>query len=291
MTPFTRLVAACALTMVAFAANSILTRLALTASDTGPATFSVLRLAAGAGMLCALVLLRRGDTAGGARLRAGLRWRNAGALALYVLGFSFAYVTLDAGLGALILFGVVQITMFAGGLWMREPIPPRRWAGAGLAFAGLAWLMWPAGAYAPPVAGAALMAAAAVGWAVFSLLGKGSDDPLAITAGSFALALIPALAVLAVVGLDGADATGVVLALVSGALTSGLGYALWYRLLPQLASSVAGVLQLTVPVIAMAGGMVFLGEALTARFAIAAALVMGGVALAVIAPSVPARRA
>lgn len=278
---------ACGVTMLAFAANSVLNRMALITWDTGPASFAALRLASGAVVLGLLVLRARG---GRARLAGSLRWRNAAALAVYVLGFSFAYVSLDAGLGALILFGGVQITMFAGGLWLEEAVPPRRWIGAALAFAGLAWLLWPAGGAAPSPAGAALMAFAAVGWGLFSLMGRGGTDPLAVTAGSFVLALPAGLAVLALTGLDGITPPGALLAVLSGGVTSGLGYALWYRLLPSLPSSAAAVLQLTVPIIAMAGGMLFLGEVLTLRFAIAAALVLGGVGIAVISPSVRTRR-
>lgn len=274
-----------ALTMVAFASNSILNRLALVETGTGPASFAALRILSGAAFLSGLVLWR----GGAGRLRAGLHMPQAAALTLYVLGFSFAYVSLDAGLGALILFGGVQVTMFAGSVLARDAIPLRRWAGGGLAFAGLIWLLWPVGAAAPAPLGALLMTAAAIGWGIFSLLGKGGRDPLATTAGSFALAVVPCLTVVALLP-DALTPGGAVLAVVSGAVTSGLGYALWYSLLPRLASSVAAVLQLTVPVIAMAGGMVFLGEALTLRFVVAAALVLGGVALAVTAPSFRARR-
>lgn len=278
----------CAVILIAFAANSVLNRMALVSGDTGPAAFAALRILSGAAMLVFLVMRGKG---GAKRLATGLRWQNAAALATYVLGFSFAYVTLDAGLGALILFGVIQITMFAGSILAREAVPPRRWLGAGLAFFGLVWLLLPSGSSAPPLAGAAMMTVAAIGWGIFSLQGRGAKDPLAITAGSFTLAIIPGLAVLVVTGLDGINAQGAALAVASGAITSGLGYALWYRLLPQIESSIAAVLQLTVPVIVMVGGMIFLNEAMTLRLVIATLLVLGGVALAVTAPSAPARQA
>jgi drug/metabolite transporter (DMT)-like permease len=281
------LAALCGITMLAFAANSLLNRLALTSGDTGPATFAAIRLAAGTAMLCAL-LMRGKD--GPARVRTGMRGGHAAALALYMLGFSFAYVTLDAGLGALILFGAVQITMFAGGIRAGDLIPVRRWLGAGLAMIGLIGLLWPAGAAAPPLAGAALMTLAGVGWGIFSLKGRGGRDPLGTMAGSFLLALPAGLLAVAVVGGDGLAPQGAVLAVISGALTSGLGYALWYRVLPQITSSAAAVLQLSVPVIAMAGGALLLGETIGPRAAIAAVVVLGGVALAVTAPSGPARR-
>ena len=278
----------CALTMLAFAANSLLNKLALTGGDTGPAAFAAIRLGAGATVLGTLVLLA--GTGGTARLRAGMRAGHAGALAAYMLGFSFAYVTLDAGLGALILFGAVQVTMFAGGLAAGDAIPRRRWLGAALAMAGLAWLLWPVGAGAPPLGGAALMTVAGVGWGIFSLKGRGGRDPLATMAGSFLLALPAALVALVLVGGDGVDTRGAVLAVLSGGVTSGLGYAAWYRVLPRIASSAAAVLQLSVPVIAMAGGVALLGETIGLRAVLAAAVVLGGVALAVTAPSAPARR-
>ena len=199
-------------------------------------------------------------------------------LALYVLGFSFAYVTLDTGLGALLLFGGVQITMFVGALVLRESIPPIRWIGAGIAFAGLAWILWPAGRSAPDPLGAALMLAAALGWGLYSLIGRKARAPLDATAWSFALAL-PAGLVAAWAAPGSLDWAGVGLAVASGALTSGLGYALWYAVLPGLGATVAAVAQLTVPILAMAGGMLALGEPLTLRFVLAAALVLGGVGL------------
>ena len=280
-----RLAALVALTMVAFAANSVLNRMALAGTATGPAAFAAIRLASGATVL-GLLTLRRG---GAARLRRALAPRNALALAVYMLGFSFAYVTLDAGIGALLLFGGVQITMFAGSVLAGDRIPAARWLGAGIAFLGLMTLLWPTGAAAPPLTGAALMLAAAVGWGCYSLLGRGSRDPLAVTAGAFLLALAPALLVLGLAP-GQIDGPGVALALVSGAVTSGLGYALWYSLLPRLAPSVAAVVQLTVPVIAALAGALLLGETPGLRFALAAALVLGGVAVAIRAPSVPARR-
>lgn len=262
-----------ALTMLAFAANSILNRMALEDGTSGPAAFAAIRLVSGALCLWALVAMRGG----------GLRplWQPWGAasLALYVLGFSFAYVTLPAGVGALILFGGVQITMFAGALILRETVPARRWAGAALAFGGLVWLLWPAGATAPDPLGAGLMAAAAFGWGIYSLLGRSATDPLRATAGNFVFA-VPFGVVLFALIPDGASAQGVLLAVVSGAVTSGCGYALWYSVLPHLGASRAAVAQLCVPVIAALGGLVLLGEGLSLRFAMASALVLGGVLLA-----------
>lgn len=271
-----RLVAFSVLTMIAFAANSVLNRLALETGDTGPASFAAIRLVSGAAMLVALVVWR---DKGASSIAGSIDWRGAATLALYVLGFSFAYVTLDAGVGALILFGGVQITMFAGAIIARENIPTNRWIGAGLAFGGLVWLMWPqkgAVQIAPDGIGAALMIAAALGWGLYSLIGRGTRDPLGATAGNFALAAPVGLLVWAVVA-DAASWQGAGLAMVSGMVTSGLGYALWFRVLPELPSAVAAVAQLSVPVIAAAGGMVFLGETPGVRFVLAAGLVAGGV--------------
>lgn len=267
------------LTMLAFAANSLLNRMALEDGTTGPAAFAAIRLVSGALCLWVIVLMRNG----------GVRpvWNAGGAasLALYVLGFSFAYVTLPAGVGALILFGGVQITMFAGALILRETVPARRWAGAALAFGGLVWLLWPAGVSAPDPVGAGLMAAAAFGWGIYSLLGRTATDPMRATAGNFVFA-VPFSVVLFALIPDGASASGVLLAVISGAVTSGCGYALWYAVLPQLGASRAAVAQLCVPVIAALGGLVLLGEGLSLRFALASLLVLGGVLLA----AMPARK-
>lgn len=273
MTP--RIAGLVALTMIAFAANSVLNRLALAEHAAGPASFAAVRLVAGAAVLVALVSVRDGS----ARLTSALRWQNAAALAVYMLGFAFAYIWLDAGLGALILFGSVQLTMFGGALLSGETIPARRWIGAALAFAGVVWLLRPTGLTAPEPAGAVLMAVAGIAWGVYSLLGRGNKDPLASTASAFCLA-VPVGFLFAVVFRDGMSAYGILLAALSGGVTSGLGYALWYRLLPQLPSSSAAVAQLTVPVIAATGGVVLLSEPVGLRFVVSCALVIAGVLLA-----------
>jgi drug/metabolite transporter (DMT)-like permease len=267
-----RLIILVSITMLAFAANSILNRLALAESEAGAASFAALRLLSGALMLVAIVQMRG---------QANWRLTNvAGPLSLlaYVIGFSFAYLSLDAGLGALILFGGVQITMFAGALLRGESVPTMRWVGAGFAFAGLSFLLWPSGTTPVPLLGAGLMLGAALGWGIYSLLGAGAADPLGATARNFLwatpLGLLPAFFMW-----DGMSPIGALLAVLSGAVTSGLGYALWYRVLPELPASVAAVAQLTVPIIALAGGIVFIGEELTWRFLVAALMVLGGVVL------------
>ena len=275
--------------MVAFAANSVLNRAAVGAGLIDPVAFGVIRLLAGAAMLVLLAVALRGG------VRIGGRGRVAGVfgLLLYFFGFSLAYVGLDAGLGALILFGVVQVTMFVGSLWGGERPHVLRWLGAAVAFAGLAWLVWPRGGISGDVSAALgpslLMLAAGVGWGIYSLAGKAAEDALMSTCANFLLAAPFALVVVVPLGWGEMDLAGFALAVMSGAVTSGLGYALWYAVLPRLEGSVAAVSQLTVPVIAMGGGMVFLSEPLTVEFVIASVLVLGGVACSVLGPKRAAR--
>jgi len=263
--------------MVAFAANSILNRFALADQLIGPAGFGVLRLMSGAAMLIALVALRE---------RRLVRYDEVSplsvlGLAAYVLGFAYAYISLQAGIGALILFGVVQVTMFAGALLQGERPGRFRWIGAGVAFGGLIYLMAPSAA-APDLLGAGLMALAGVGWGYYSIYGRKVQRPLHATAANFLFASPVALLVWALLP-DGQapNVAGVALALASGAITSGLGYALWYSVLPRLDTTLAAIAQVTVPVIAAVGGILFLSEPMTLSFAIASVLVLGGVALSI----------
>ena len=273
----TRLFALVALTMLAFAANSVLNRAALAGDATGPAAFAALRLIAGA--VCLAVLA--GWRSGMPRVIAPGRWLGAGALLVYMLGFSFAYVALDAGAGALILFGGVQMTMFAGGLLGGERPHPARWIGAGVAFGGLVWLLWPGAGGAPDPAAAVMMAFAALGWGVYSLVGRRAADPLGETAANFIVAA-PVACALWVLLPDGLTPRGAVLAVTSGAITSGLGYALWYAVLPRLDASLAALAQLTVPVIALLGGALLLAEPPGLRLILASGVVLGGVAFGVL---------
>lgn len=270
-----------ALTMTAFAANSLLNRLALADGAIGPGGFAAIRLASGAIVLAALLAWRCRGVPGVGRPNP----LSVAGLAAYMLGFSYAYVVLDAGLGALILFAVVQITMFLGAVAGHERIPPRRWLGSVIALGGLVLLLWPGAIDAPPPLGVALMGLAAVGWGIYSLIGRGVTDPLAATASNFTYAL-PIAVVLVVLLPDGAPVTGrgAWIAVLSGGVASGLGYALWYSLLPRLGASAGAVAQLTVPVIAMAGGALLLAEPVTLRALLAAGLVLGGVALGVWRP-------
>jgi drug/metabolite transporter (DMT)-like permease len=272
-----RLIALTALTMVAFAANSLLNRAALLDGETGPASFAALRLVTGAACLAFLVAMRSGLP----RLAGPRRLTGTATLAIYMLGFSFSYVALDAGLGALILFGLVQLTMFGGAVLKGERPAPARWIGSGLAFAGLAWLVWPGAVGAPPLLPLALMVAAGIGWGIYSLSGRGATDPLKETAANFICAAPIAVLVWFLIP-DGITTKGALLATVSGAITSGLGYALWYSVLPRLDAAVSALAQLTVPVIAIFGGIVLLSEPLGLRIVLASGVVLGGVAFGIL---------
>jgi drug/metabolite transporter (DMT)-like permease len=272
------------LTLIAFASNSILNRVALASGDIDAVAFGVVRLCAGAVMLAVLVMLLD------RRLALGGTGRTVGVLSLliYIFGFSLAYVSLDAGLGALILFGLVQITMFAGSLISGERPAARRWIGAAVAFGGLVWLLWPGHSATPSLWHAGLMAIAGVAWGIYSLNGRSTSDALGATAANFCISAAIACAGSGVaIGLFGgihlSEATmfGIAMAVLAGAVTSGIGYSMWYTVLPHLRGSTAAVTQLTVPVIAIAGGAVLLSEAVTPRLIVAALLVLGGVLLAV----------
>ena len=265
-----------ALTMCAFAGNSILNRLGVAGYGMDPMDFAVIRVLAGAVTLWALVRLRGGAPA---PVR---HWGGAVTLAVYMLGFSWAYLSLGAGVGALILFGVVQLAMFGWAVRQRQSVPGLRWLGAVVAFGGLVLLLWPAGGLTVPLAGALSMAAAGAAWAGYTLLGQGAANPLAATAVNFGRCVPLVLPALLLGDLGRASLGGVLVAVTAGAVTSGLGYALWYRVLPGLAVSVAAITQLSVPVIAVAAGALLLGEPVTARLVLASALVLGGIALSLV---------
>jgi drug/metabolite transporter (DMT)-like permease len=271
------------LAMLAFAANSLLCRIALREGGIDPASFAAIRLAAGAATL--LLAMRWASNRKQAQAcvigKAG-DWPSAVMLFLYVACFSFAYLRLAAGSGALILFGAVQLSMLAAGLRAGERVKAAGWLGLALAVGGLVLLLLP-GVAAPSPAGAALMAVAGVAWGVYSLRGRGTPDPLAATGGNFMRATPLGIALwLAWMGWTSsahADAHGVLLALASGALTSGLGYVVWYAALPRLAALQAASVQLSVPLIAALGGVLLLDEAFTARLAVASVAILGGIAL------------
>ena len=267
-----------ALAMLAFAGNSLLCRMALKTTAIDPASFTTLRLVSGALVLWLLVRVRerRGTYA------AGGNWPSALALFAYAAGFSFAYVSLSAATGALLLFGAVQATMIGHGLWAGERFQRLQWVGLVLALAGLLGLLLP-GLSAPPLAGALLMLGAGVAWGIYSLRGKGAGDATRVTAGNF-LRAAPLAALLSVAMLHSAsvDSAGVWYALASGAFASGMGYAIWYTALPALKATQAATVQLSVPVIAAAGGVVLLAEPLSLRLVLASVAILGGIALVIL---------
>ncbi|MCD6679874.1 MAG: DMT family transporter [Burkholderiaceae bacterium] len=263
--------------MLAFAANSLLCRLALVEPRIDPASFGLLRLASGALVLTLIVRSRAG--VGTTAARHAIDWLAAMMLFAYVALFSFAYLSLSASVGALILFGAVQLTMIAAGLRAGERFAPAAWAGLAMAVVGLVYLVSP-GLTAPSAAGAASMALAGAAWGVYSLRGRGVVDALAATASNFARAVLPALVLsLATIGYAAADGVGIALAIASGALTSGIGYVIWYSALRGLTAMRAASVQLSVPPIAALGGVLVLSEPLTSRLVIASAAILGGIAV------------
>lgn len=277
-----RILALTTLALVAFAANSLLCRAALAHTAIDAATFTVVRLLSGAIML-GLIAWRRAPSA----RNQGGDWLSAAALFAYALGFSFAYVQLPAAAGALLLFGAVQATMIGSGLWQGERLRALQASGLVLAGAGLVGLLLP-GLSAPPLGGALLMVVAGISWGIYSLRGRRVADPLRATAGNFLRALPMALLASALFVHAGAfDAAGIAYAVASGALASGVGYVIWYAVLPSLKATSAATVQLCVPVIAAAGGIVFLGEPLTLRLAAASIAILGGIALVVMRRGTP----
>jgi|TARA_B110000977_G_C11046993_1_gene480914 drug/metabolite transporter (DMT)-like permease len=264
-----------AVTMTAFAANSVLNRVGVATFGMDPFVFAVIRVAAGATMLAVLVTLRGQSPF----VDLPNRWCGALALTVYMIGFSWAYLSLGAGLGALILFGILQMMMFGWAVFKRQPVPVMRWVGAAFALVGLAVLLWPSGPAMVPFAGTLAMIAATAGWAAYTILGQGVRDPLAVSAGNFILCL-PLVALSLLLASGGVlSVGGVAAAIVAGAVTSGMGYALWYRVLPELPTTVAAVAQLSVPVIAVLAGVIFLAEPVSVRLIAAGVLVLGGIAV------------
>jgi drug/metabolite transporter (DMT)-like permease len=270
-----RTVACTLAALVAFAGNSVLCRLALGRASIDAATFSTVRIAGGAGMLLATTALRRSDQG-----RHEGSWMSALVLFFYAIPFSFAYNSLTAGTGALILFGAVQVTMMLAALGTGERPHWSQWLGLLMALAGLTYLVLP-GLAAPSLSGSFLMALAGIMWGVYSLRGRGAANPLRLNTSNFVRALPLTAAVSAVAySRIHVSANGLLLALASGAITSGLGYVLWYTALRNLSATRAAIVQLTVPILAGAGGVLFLGEVISARLVLSALVVLGGIALA-----------
>lgn len=266
--------AATAVALMAFAANSILCRLALAPGAIDATTFTAVRLVAGAGTLLAVSL-----ATGRAKRRGAGNWLSGALLFAYAICFSLSYIVLSVGTGVLILFGAVQITMLVAAIAGGERPQPLQWAGLLIALAGFVYLVSP-GLAAPAPLGSLLMTAAGVAWGFYTLRGRGSADPISATTDNFVRA-VPLVLVVAAVMLRGAHATprGLVLAVLSGAVTSGLGYVVWYTALKGLTATRAAGVQLMVPVIAALAGVLFLSESVSLRLAVATAAILGGVAL------------
>jgi drug/metabolite transporter (DMT)-like permease len=263
------------LALIAFASNSVLCRVALRDGAIDPASFSTIRLAAGAVTLLFVTSFT------GKRALPG-SWTSAVILFLYAVPFSFAYTRVTAGAGALILFGAVQLTMISAGLWRGDRPRPLQWFGLGLSLAGLVYLLLP-GIGTPSLSGGALMGLAGCSWGMYSLRGRGTANPLAQTTSNFVRSVPLILAVsLLTTSQFHVERTGALFALVSGVVASGLGYVVWYVALRSLTATRAAVVQLAVPILAAAGGVTFLGEILSPRLVIASTMVLGGIGLALL---------
>ncbi|WP_414830776.1 DMT family transporter [Alteromonas sp. H39] len=264
--------------MIAFAANSLLCRMALVETDTSPGMFTAVRLLSGAITLLVITRLLRVPS-----VKAG-SWRGALALSTYAAAFSFAYVSMSAGTGALLLFGSVQITMISAGLLAGERF--HRWQVTGfiMAIAGLIVLLMP-GLSAPPFGAAALMLCAGFAWGIYSIMGRGAKSGTAVTSGNFVYSLAFAAVLLAWLSSTGGDLTvdntGLMLAIASGAIASGVGYALWYQVLPHIRATNAATIQLSVPVLAVLAGWLFLSEAITLQIVSASFAILGGIAVVI----------
>jgi drug/metabolite transporter (DMT)-like permease len=262
--------------MLAFASNSLLCRIALKYTGIDAASFTAIRVISGAIMLWLLVKIRRGTQTGGGN------WMSAFALFVYAAGFSFAYMSLPAATGALLLFGAVQVTMIGYGVWSGERLRGLQLVGLTFAFGGLVGLLLP-GLSAPPLYGSILMLGAGAAWGIYSLRGRGAGDPTRVTAGNFMRA-VPMAAAMSILMLDRTSVNnmGFWYAIASGALASGIGYTIWYTALPGLKATNAATVQLSVPVIAALGGIIFLGELISIRLILASIAILGGIAMVIL---------
>jgi drug/metabolite transporter (DMT)-like permease len=272
--------------MLAFAGNSLLCRAALKQSSIDAASFTVIRLLSGALMLWLVVRWKSRSHANVPNAsKAQGSWPSGIALFVYAAGFSFAYVSMSAATGALLLFGAVQATMIGFGIYKGERLRALQLAGFLVAIAGLVVLMLP-GLAAPSLLGSLCMLSAGVAWGVYSLRGKRAGDPTRVTAGNFLrtvpVALVALVLAFAITRKLSVDNAGITYAILSGAITSGLGYAIWYEVLPALKATVASTVQLSVPVIAALGGIVFLSEPITLSVVAASAAILGGIALVIL---------
>jgi drug/metabolite transporter (DMT)-like permease len=264
------------LAMIAFASNSLLCRAALKQTAIDPASFTFIRIVAGAIALWLITSIQRSTSTEKGN------WGSAMSLIVYAAGFSFAYVDLSAGTGALLLFGAVQATMIFWGFHKGERLDAVQIVGIVVAFIGLVVLVFP-GISAPPLLGSALMLIAGIAWGVYSLRGRVATDAVAATSGNF-LRAVPFAALLSIAAVRQThfDSSGAIYAIISGAITSGIGYVIWYLALSGLKATSAATVQLSVPVLTATGGILLLGESITFRYVIASVAVLGGIALVVI---------
>lgn len=262
--------------MIAFAGNSLLCRAALRYTSIDAASFTAIRLISGAMMLWLIVRIRSGKSSGSGN------WLSAFALFVYAAFLSYSYGSLTTATGALLLFGAVQATMIGHGIRAGERLLKLQLAGLVIALAGLVGLLLP-GLSAPPLFSSILMLASGVAWGIYSLRGRGAGDPLRVTAGNF-LRAVPIAAALSLLMYQrtSMDSIGFCYAVASGALTSGIGYSIWYTVLPVLKAAKAATVQLSVPVIAALGGIVFLGEPMTLRLVLSSVAILGGIALVIL---------
>ena len=268
------------LTMLAFSGNALLTRAALASYNMDPELVLLLRVSAGAITLLLISYVRKYSL----KIFSNLHLKTAAALSLYLVGFSYAFTGLETGIGVLIQFGVVQLVMFASSFLSDQKVPKNKTIGAIIAFTGLIYLLWPSGDFTLNFESSVLMAIAGMAWGIYSVLGKKAESAIAATTASFLIST-PICLIFVLLLPNNPDFSwsnkGALLAIASGSITSGIGYALWYYVLPKIPSTNAAVSQLSVPLIAAAGGMIFMQELITLKFVISCVLVLGGIALTI----------
>jgi len=267
-----------ALAMIAFAANSVLCRMALGNHAIDASSFTILRLLSGALILLLIISVKKRNH----KPESKGSWFASSMLFLYALTFSFAYITLDTGTGALILFGTVQILMIVVSMIRGHRLHISEWVGVSIAFVGFVYLVLP-GITSPSAMGFILMTAAGIGWGAYTLKGRGSGSPLMDTAYNF-IRTIPFIAILVIITIKNTAYTteGIILAVLSGGLASGVGYTIWYSALGGLSAIQAAVVQLTVPMIAAFGGIIFMSEEITVRLTLSSLMILGGILLVVL---------
>ena len=266
--------------MLAFSGNALLTRAALASYNMDPELVLLLRVSAGAITLLLICYLKKYSL----KILSNLHLKTAVALSLYLVSFSYAFTGLETGIGVLIQFGVVQLVMFASSFLSDQKVPKNKTIGAIIAFTGLIYLLWPSGDFTINLTSSVLMAIAGMAWGIYSVLGKKAASAIAATTASFLIST-PICLIFVLLLPNNPDFswsnTGALLAIASGSVTSGIGYALWYYVLPKIPSTNAAVSQLSVPLIAAGGGMIFMQELITLKFVLSCVLVLGGIALTI----------